>query len=296
MPPGTSIRSRKVSASGRGRKHFSRCFPAERAAFVASVAGLPAADRDRYVSSLLSRLMFLHFLGEQGPLVGDSRDDFYYRTLLPLLHSRPGLAPHPLELTCPSLRIPDEAFERLFAFFGEYAWAPDEGSPRDRDALTPDVLGRVFEQHADRQRTGTYYTAPDVTGYIARGTLLPFLLGEVAARSPDAFTPNGLVRRLLRDNPDRYLFESVRRGTTLPLTPDVPSGADWDCPAPPQYALPAETWRERLARRDRCRAIRRRLRAEGFSAINDLLTSNIDLVRLALECGLLTEDKPNRQF
>ncbi|HKB36997.1 MAG TPA: DNA methyltransferase, partial [Gemmataceae bacterium] len=264
-------------------KHFCRWFPAERTAFVASVAGLPPADRDRYVSSLLTRLMFLHFLGEQGPLLGSHDSDLYHRTVLPLVHARPGLAPHPLELMSPSIRIPDEAFQRLFAVFARYSWVTDEQAPRAADALTPDLLGRILEQHTDRQRTGTYFTAPDVTGYIARGTVVPFLLGRVMTRCPDAFAPNGLVRRLLREDPDRYLFETVRRGATLPLPEDVRSGADRDRPALSAHALPAESWREHLARRNRCRALHRRLRGEGLLTINDLLTSNIDLVQLTVD-------------
>src|SRR5439155_23333740 len=134
------------------------------------------------------------------------------------------------------------------------------------------------EKHADQKRSGSYYTAEDVTAYITHGTLLPFLLAEMATRCPPSFGPNGLAGRLLHGDPDRYLPEAVRKGVDLPLPPDIEAGVvdvaqrdGWDRPALPAYALPAETWREHLARRSRCHNVRR---LQGkCRTINELLTN-----------------------
>src|SRR5262249_35602083 len=87
---------------------------------------------------------------------------------------------------------------------------------------------------------------------------------------------------------DRYLHEAVRRGTDLPLPPDVRAGlkevgqrSRWNDAAPPPYALPAETWREHVARRRRCHGLRRRLRAGRVCAVNALVTLNLDVHRFA---------------
>jgi hypothetical protein len=235
---------------------------------LASVAGLLAPDEhERCVSSLIGRQMFLHFLQEHLP----SRTRAQW-----------------LREFSPIIQVPDGAVERLVTFFDRYEWDWDEVSPRAEDALTPEILGHTFEQHADREQMGAYYTAPDVTAYIARGTLLPFLL-EAASCCSDAFGRNGLAERLLRAAPDRYLPAALRKGIDLPLPADVVAGLTdfslrigWDRPASAEYALPAETWREHLARRARCHDLRRRLQRRSRTS-NDLLTDNVDLIRFTVD-------------
>src|SRR5438552_3685863 len=120
MLTSSTTRSRTASATGKGSDHFAARFPAERLAFAASVEGLPPAERERYVWSLLGRLMFLRFSGEAGLVVGvrpspaTNGDAFYRRALLPRIGALPCLGLHPLEQTSAAIRIPDEAFTRLF--------------------------------------------------------------------------------------------------------------------------------------------------------------------------------------
>jgi len=68
------------------------------------------------------------------------------------------------------------------------------------------VLGYVFEKYTNQKEMGAYYTKEDITGYISKNTILPFILQKVAAKLPAS------VWDLLKNDPDRYIYEPVRRG------------------------------------------------------------------------------------
>jgi hypothetical protein len=201
---------------------------------------------------------------------------------------------HELENARAGIDIPDTAFERLFAFFDRYEWHLDDRPPARENEINPDVLGHVFEKYVnsrqEQKEKGAYYTREDITEYIARSTIVPFLLDAAAARCPDAFRPDGPVWRRLRDDPDRYVFEAVRRGADRDLPREVAAGlgdatrrGDWNRPAAADFALPTETWREHVARRRRCYELRRRLRAGAVCAVNDLVTENLDVRQFAAD-------------
>ncbi|MBI2297389.1 MAG: hypothetical protein HYU66_00305 [Armatimonadetes bacterium] len=97
---------------------------------------------------------------------------------------------------------------------------------------------------------GSYYTSADIADYLAERTIVPFLLDHAPGAAEAA-------RRLLRAQSDRYLHEAPRHGLDQPL-PEPPA-ARLDEPAPPELALPTETWRELLARRRRLDRLRERL-------------------------------------
>ena len=85
---------------------------------------------------------------------------------------------------------------------------------------------------------GAYYTKEDITGYIGKNTILPFLFESARKECRIAFEPEGEVWRLLRDDPDRYIYEAVRTGVDLELPPAIAAGIDdvaqrggWNRPA-----------------------------------------------------------------
>ena len=55
----------------------------------------------------------------------------------------------------------------------------------------------------------------------------------------------------------------------------------WNAPAPHDYALPTETWREVVARRTRYEEVRAKLASSEVQEINDLITLNLDIERFA---------------
>ncbi len=207
---------------------------------------------------------------------------------------------HDLEQDNPGIAIPDAAFERVFDFFDGYRWHLDERPRREDNEINPDVLGYIFEKYVNQKQMGAYYTKEDITGYISRNTVIPFLFDAAKKECPVAFRPNSGIWRLLRDDPDRYIYPAVAHGMTcnalherpIPIDEpfELPAGlADmsgrggWRAPASENHALPTETWREVAARRQRYEAVRRALAAGEVTEINDLITLNLDIERFATD-------------
>ena len=207
---------------------------------------------------------------------------------------------HDLERDNTDIHIPDEAFEQIFAFFDAYQWHLDERLLRNDNEINPDVLGYIFEKYINQKQMGAYYTKEDITGYICRNTVIPFLFDRARRDCAIAFKPGGGVWRLLSDDPDRYFHDAVRHGISddldrktdpsawRPLPPKIAAGLDdvskrgaWNEPAGPEYALPTETWREHVARRQRYEEIRAKLAAGEVTCINDLITYNLDIEKFA---------------
>ena len=207
---------------------------------------------------------------------------------------------HDLERDNPDIRIPDEAFAQIFVFFDAYQWHLDDRPLRNDNEINPDVLGYIFEKYVNQKQMGAYYTKEDITGYISRNTVLPFLFDRAKKDCSIAFKPGGGVWRLLSDDPDRYFYDAVRHGITYDvhekkaladkreLPPEIAAGVDevtkrggWNQAAPPAYALPTETWREHVARRRRYEEVRVKLAAGEATSINDLITYNLDIETFA---------------
>ncbi len=238
--------------------------------------GQPEAQRARDLAALLGRVPFLN---------GGLFDQ------------------HELEQGNPDISIPDAAFERVFDFFDSYRWHLDERPYREDNEINPDVLGYIFEKYVNQKQMGAYYTKEDITGYISRNTVTPFLFDAASKECPVAFGLDGGVWRLLRDDPDRYIYPAVGHGMTwnareaedpkrldapFDLPEDIAAGINdmsqrvgWNAPAPDDYALPTETWREIVARRQRHQEVRAKLAAGEVQEVNDLITLNLDIERFA---------------
>lgn len=199
---------------------------------------------------------------------------------------------HELEREYEDINIPDKAFEQLFAFFDEYSWHLDDRPLQKGNEINPDVLGYIFEKFINQKQMGAYYTKEDITGYISQNTILPFILDHAAKNCAIAFKADSKtsVWRLLADDPDAYIYEPVHRGVideereVIPLPPEIEAGIDdvskrgeWNRPASEPYALPTETWREYVHRRQRCLELRRKLAAGEITSVNDLVTLNLDI-------------------
>ena len=207
---------------------------------------------------------------------------------------------HDLEQNNPKIHVPDEAFEKIFAFFDAYQWHLDDRPLHKDNEINPDVLGYIFEKYINQKQMGAYYTKEDITGYISRNTIIPFLFDRAKKECPIAFKSDGGVWRLLSDDPDRYFYEAVRHGITYnrhkreslaekrELPPEIADGLNdvsrrgsWNQSAHPDYALPTETWREHVARRQRYEEIRAKLAGGEVTSINDLITYNLDIEKFA---------------
>jgi hypothetical protein len=197
---------------------------------------------------------------------------------------------HDLERENPGIQIPDSAFEKIFEFFDAYHWHLDERPLRADNEINPDVLGYIFEKYINQKQMGAYYTREDITGYISRNTLVPFVLETARKHCPIAFAADGGVWRLLRNDPDRYIHEPLRKGVDLELPPEIAAGltdttqrTGWNRAAAEEFALPTETWREHVERRRHALELRRKLLAGEVTSIDELVTLNLDSERFALD-------------
>ncbi|MBM3146005.1 MAG: SAM-dependent methyltransferase, partial [Chloroflexi bacterium] len=110
------------------------------------------------------------------------------------------------------------------------------------------------------------------------------------------------VWSLLERDPDRYIYAAVRHGVHgvskteflknsevwdgLPA--EIAVGLDdpqrregWNKPAPEEFALPTEIWREVVARRRRYQQVKEKLSRGEVTSINDLITLNLDIRQFA---------------
>ena len=206
------------------------------------------------------------------------------------------------------IQIDDQAFERVFNYFDQYQWHLDERPLRADNEINPDVLGYIFEKYINQKQMGAYYTKEDITEYISKNTVIPFLFDAAKAKCKVAFestagvspagsggipAANPIVWDLLRENPDRYIYPAVRHGVDKKLPAEIAAGLDtskpnlierrkaWNKSAPCEYALPTETWREVVARRQRHEEVRKKLAAGEVRQVNDFITLNLDLRQFA---------------
>jgi hypothetical protein len=195
---------------------------------------------------------------------------------------------HELERENPDIQIPDEAFEQLFDFFDAYQWHLDDRPLRADNEINPDVLGYIFEKYVNQKQMGAYYTKEDITDYITANTLIPRLFEKLAANS-DGFDFS-TVAELVAADPDRYIHDPLRDGSDNPLPTAIAAGINnasqrgqWNAAAAPVHALPTETWREVVARREHYGELRTRLAAGDVSRAADLVALNLNLQQFALD-------------
>ena len=241
-------------------------------------------DRFHSFYRLFLLRLFHEGLGEKP----SARTDVQQEALIKLLGNVPYLnggifEKHDLELKYQEITIPDAAFEAIFDFFDGYSWHLDDRPLRSDKEINPDVLGYIFEKYINNKEMGAFYTREDITEYIGRNTILPYLADAASEKYPAPFKPGG-IWRIAQADPMRYIFPAMRFGCDTPLPVEIATGIDdvsmrggWNRPATEPYALPTETWRETVARRRRCEVLVEKLSAGDVQSINDFITLNLDI-------------------
>ena len=202
---------------------------------------------------------------------------------------------HIIEQQYDDIDIADDAFISLFAFFDTWQWHLDTRITATGKDINPDVLGYIFEQYInDRAAMGAYYTKEDITEYISKNCILPWVFDRVAeSSSRDAFKQNGYVWSTLRESGDRYIYDAVKRGYSADwqqrIPADIAVGIDtskpdllerrklWNQPTADQFALPTEIWRETIERLQRCDTLMEKISSGAIIHINDFITLNLDI-------------------
>ncbi len=241
---------------------------------------------------------------------------FYRDFLLALFHSGLGAPKHSTELKAEIGRIPylngglfdehqlerdfsgieikDEAFEKVFEFFDKYEWHLDTRHAASGRDVNPDVIGYIFEKYInDRAAMGAYYTKEDITEYISKNCILPFVFDEVKRNYPSAFKPGGEIWKSLRESGDKYIYHAVKKGVELELPENIVVGLDtkaadllerrkdWNKKAHEGHALPTEIWREVVDRRRRYSEAKEKIENGEITEINDFITYNLNIRQFA---------------
>lgn len=294
-------------------------------------------DKEWYASLMLNRLMFCYFIQKKGFLDNNKnylndklaeskkhkKDKFYsfYRNfLLVLFHKGLGQPDHDeklkkeigripylngglfdvheLEVTYKDIAIEDKAFDRIFTFFDEWEWHLDTSINASGKEVNPDVIGYIFEKYInDRADMGAYYTKEDITDYISKNCIIPWLFDEVQRNYPAPLKEKGEVWEMVRQSGDKYIYDAVKYGIPAEglwhdLPKDVKVGLNpdqkdllekrkcWNRPAPAEAALPTEIWREVIDRRKRYEDILSKITSGSITQINDFITYNLNIRQL----------------
>jgi len=283
-------------------RHFYDEYEREHGNFSKFLKGLEGQDDlSWYTSVMLDRLMFIYFIQKKGFLDSDigylanrlrdsktrGTDQFYRKFLIRLFfegfakeekersaevnkllgkvpYLNGGLfLPHQLELAHgENISVADAAFERLFAFFDRYSWHLDYRPLRADKEINPDILGYIFEKYVNQKQMGAYYTKEDITDYICKNTIIPFLFDRLEDMRYDELHPFPMK------DVEPYIYDAVKQ----------------------KEHLPTEADREYKARQKRYQQIKDDFAAGKIASINDLITYNLDIRKFADDWVRAIED------
>ncbi|QAU14563.1 type II restriction endonuclease subunit M (plasmid) [Halorubrum sp. BOL3-1] len=244
--------------------------------------------KQRYVQVLMDRLIFLYFIQKNNLLnfntdyllekhteYVDEGEDVYEEFFNPLFFEVLadnkqaegfGTVPYlngglfsttPVEEEFPEVTLGEtteetnELFGEILEFLDEWNWHVDEQldivEPKN---LSPEILGHIFEQTVNQKEMGAYYTPAEITDYMARETIHPYLLdqlnkglgtsyesidelfglgsetdeaADVAIADGGAVAQIGAVDSIQREHVETLYFEHLQEGRVI--DPAVGSGA-----------------------------------------------------------------------
>jgi len=213
---------------------------------------------------------------------------------------------HELERSFDEIQIKNDAFEKIFNFFDQWNWHLDTRVEASGKDINPDVIGYIFEKYInDRASMGAYYTKEDITDYIGKNTIIPFLFDKVKKEYPKAFKADSFIWFFLKNSSDTYIYDAVKKGVPKngDLFDDLPKEIKagflpefakevvkdsksthlweirkcWNKKAPEGIALPTEIYREVIERRKRYAKIKSKIENGEIIGINDFITYNLNI-------------------
>jgi hypothetical protein len=216
---------------------------------------------------------------------------------------------HEIEKEYEKIQIDDKAFERLFDFFDEWNWHLDTSEAATGRDINPDVIGYIFEKYInDRAQMGAYYTKEDITDYISKNCVIPWLFDETKRNYNKAFLPDAWLWQMVKGSGTEYIYDAVKYGISETgglfddLSSEIQKGfnaklenkvvdgkspwlwelrKEWNKPAPSQIALPTEIYREVIERRKRYADIKSKITQGEVREINDFITYNLNIRQFA---------------
>jgi len=174
--------------------------------------------KQNYAQTIFNRLIFLYFIQEKNLLDynkkylreqhdeivdedGDVYEEFYKPLFFDKLAKKTsydmkfGSLPYlngglftrsEIEEEFPDVRLGDtsektnELYGEILDFLGDWNWYADERldivEPKN---LSPEVLGHIFEKTVNQKEMGAYYTPEEITHFMARNTIHPYILDRI---------------------------------------------------------------------------------------------------------------------
>ena len=210
---------------------------------------------------------------------------------------------HQLEREYANLDIADEAFISLFDFFDKWHWHLDDRMTASGRDINPDVLGYIFEQYInDRAQMGAYYTKEDITEYIGRNTIVPYLMATVKRKDEKHFRANSELWLYLKESGDKYIYDTMKKGVDQTIPEEIAIGLDttkpnllerryhWNERTPEAFALPTEIWRETIERLQRYNNIKEKIVKGEITNVNDFITYNLNIRQFVTDYLANTQD------
>ena len=251
---------------------------------------------------------FLIHLFHEG-LNGHQRDEEFLQKYGRIPYLNGGMFDfHDIEKMFRDIDIEDEAFLHLFDFFDKWRWHLDTRITASGKDINPDVLGYIFEQYInDRAQMGAYYTKEDITEYIGKNCILPYLFDAVKKTSSSKdFREDGYIWQTLQHSGDAYIYDAVKHGYSADwlsrIQAEIAEGVDtskpqllerrshWNERTPEPFNLPTEIWRETIERLQRCEGLIRKISKGEIHEINDFITYNLDIRQFTYDLLLHTPD------
>ena len=220
-------------------------------------------ERSFYASVLLNRIIFLYFLQKKKILNGHERyltthlikykqdkQSYYNGFLCPLffetlcikqqdrspeLNALTGenmpylngglFLKREIEEKYPAIDVDNKAFEEIFQFFESWFWHTSERDEGEEDAVSPYILGYIFEQSLGENKSqGVYYTPPFLSEFLTHETIYNHFITRLALNNKDGNkeekedTPeDALINWLNKANDDELtsFFEKELRDITV---------------------------------------------------------------------------------
>lgn len=205
---------------------------------------------------------------------------------------------HLIEQEFPDIDIEDQAFKNLFDFLDTWNWHLDTRLESDQKDVNPDVLGYIFEQYVnDKADMGAYYTQEDITEYISKNCILPYILGKLLGNAAYGLK-DGYASRVLQADPTRYIYDSVKYGYTPNWKNELPdyireglnfesdlleTRKRWGEKSADKFGLEKESWRDTIERYKRCDNIINHIVNGNMADIKGFITENVDIRLFAVD-------------
>lgn len=103
------------------------------------------------------------------------------------------IKPHEEKSIHTTIQVDAKKIKEVLVFLNGYTWYLDQRPMEDENQINPDVLGYIFEKYINQKELGAYYTKEDITEYISKNTIIPFILDKMRGQGYSSPEPNPLI-------------------------------------------------------------------------------------------------------